>query len=359
MSLHNLIEWPDLKLDFSLSPKTEAKVELAPGVLPLDVPHVGPFVRTSEGHLLCVSNQTAYLSTSPGHWQPFVLFNDSQFSVNNSHSLLCTAQGVLILSFINTAQRHFNWRKRTNLPTKNCFAHHYMVRSEDGGRTWQAPTLLQKGYAAVTSSIIQLKSGQIVVAAQNLDYQAGRHYSLSFQSDDEGLTWQASNKLDIGGQGHHAGCYEGTLVELKDGRVWFCLRTNRDYFWHAYSDNQGLNWTQIQPGLVASSSPAMLKRTASGRLMMVYNPLTPIDETKLVRRGGQFSEVAASWYRAALVVIFSDDDGATWTAPFVLAHCAKSWLAYPHIFEVSDGVFWVTTMQSQLKIQFNEADCPN
>jgi len=251
---------------------------------------------------------------------------------------------------------HFNWRRKTNAPTKNCSLSQYIVRSLDGGQTWQTPQKIQSGYAAATSSLIQLKTGEVVVSAQNLDYENARHYALSLVSKDEGQTWQASNRLDIGGRGHHGGCYEGTLIELKHGRIWYCIRTNKDWFWDAYSDNNGQTWLTTKPGLPASSSPAMLTRLQSGRIALVYNPLYPQGETTFARRAGQFSEVAASWMREELAIRFSENEGETWTKPMIIAACQGAWLAYPMVFEVEPGKLWVTTLQSELKLVLLEQD---
>lgn len=213
--------------------------------------------------------------------------------------------------------------------------------------------MIQTGYAAAATTIIQLSSGEIILSAQNLDYQEARHYSLTARSLDDGLSWQLSNKLDVGGRGHHGGCFEGTLVELKD-RVWLCIRTNLDYFWNAYSYDQGKTWTHLEPGMEASTSPSMLKRLQSGRILMVYNTLYPNGMFEYPRRSGLFSEVPASWHREELAIIFSEDEGLTWTQPYVIAKCSGAWLSYPYVFEVTAGRIWVTTMQSELRVDVDE-----
>ncbi|WP_319557365.1 sialidase family protein [Thiomicrorhabdus sp.] len=350
-----MIESPEIKLNFRLAPITDAPVYLNHRVQPLKIEHNGPFIRNRDGQLVCVQDKEAYLSDDEGKsWQSYTLFSTEQeFSASNSRSLLCTSQGTIILSFVNTANRHFKWRKSANAPTRNSYLYHYIVRSEDGGKSWQEPILLQKGYAAAATTLIELTSGSLIASAQNLDYEQARHYSLSFRSQDDGKSWQASNKLDIGGRGHHAGCYEGTLVELED-RVWFCTRTNRDYFWDAYSYDDGKTWTHTQPGFQASSSPSMLKRLASGRLVMVYNPLYPQGSDHFKRVSGQFSEVEASWHREELSIIHSDDNGKNWSNPVTLARCKDAWLSYPYVFEAQPGVLWITTMQSELRIKQEE-----
>lgn len=120
--------YSDITLNFDQSPKTEATIFLADGVKPLKIDFNGPFVRNSNGQIVCIDDQNAYLSSDQGEsWQAFPVFPNEVFPnekycIANSHSLLCTKKGTLILSFIDMGQFHFNWRKKTNKPTKNCCA---------------------------------------------------------------------------------------------------------------------------------------------------------------------------------------------------------------------------------------------
>jgi len=352
-----MFEYPDIQLDFKLAPKTDASVFLHESVTPLNLDVTGPFVRNIQGDIISIGDRKSFLSENEGRtWQVNDLFLNENWLVQDTHSLCCTKDGVLVLCFLNMANAHFNWVNKTNLPTKNTRLDLCVVRSLDGGKTWLKPTVIQQGYCGATTSMIELSDGRILVSAQNLNYLEGRHFSLTYCSDDQGKTWQASNFLDIGGRGHHGGCYEGTLVELNDGKIWYCIRTNQDYFWDAYSNDNGNSWTSVSPGRRASSSPAMLTRLYSGRIMMVFNQLHLADEQTVERVSGQYSEVKASWQREELSVCFSEDDAVTWTKPMVIASCKGAWLSYPYVFEKAPGIIWLTTMQSQLKMQFNEKD---
>ena len=355
--MQDLIEYQEIELDFKLAPKTEYAVYLHRQVKPLKIDITGPYVRNAAGEIVAVDEQNAWISKDEGKtWKQTPLFAEDKWSVQDTHALCMTKEGVLVLSFLNMADVHFNWIAKTNKPTKNSRLHLWTVRSLDGGHTWEPPVLVQTGYCGATTTMIQLSSGELLMSAQNLDYDNGRHYSLTYRSKDQGQSWQASNYLDIGGQGHHGGCYEGTLVELTDGRVWYCIRTNLDFFWNAYSDDQGLTWLTVAPGMEASSSPAMLKRLQSGRILMVYNQLYAEGETSARRVAGQFSEVAASWHREELSIRFSEDDGRSWSDPVVIARCKDAWLSYPYVFEQAPGKIWLTTMQSHLKVHFDEKD---
>jgi len=350
-------ESPDIQLDFKMAPKTDAPVYLHDKVAVLDIDPIGPYVRNKQNKLVCIDAHQALLSNDEGQsWQVYDLFSSNEFQIHDTRSLCISDSGVIVVGFLNMAQAHFKWHKKANKPTQKTRLDLWSVRSLDGGKTWETPVCVQKGYCGATTTMIQLSSGALLMAAQNLDYEAGRHYSLTYLSEDDGQTWRASNKIDIGGQGHHGGCYEGTLLELNDGRVWYLIRTNLDWFWNGYSDNQGLSWTHLEPGMSASSSPGMLSRLQSGRLVLAYNQLTKEGETTAPRISGLFSDIPASWQREELSIRFSEDDGQTWTDPVVIASCKGAWLSYCSLFEVKPGEIWLTTMQSQLKLRLKEKD---
>ncbi|KUJ72130.1 sialidase family protein [Thiomicrospira sp. WB1] len=356
-AMPHLIKDDSITLEFALAPKTDAPVYRHPETSPLSVEGSGHFVRTQDGALLRVSEWSAHRSSDEGRtWQRVSLFSEQgAFKVQPTHSLAVTRSGTVVLAFLNTAQAHFRWLKSKNRPTRNTRLPLCVMRSEDHGRTWSEPQTIQTGYCGASFSLVQTASGRLVLSAQNLDYTAGRHYSLSYVSDDDGHSWQASNWIDLGGQGHHDGVYEGCLLPLKDGRLWYCLRTNHDWFYNAYSEDEGLTWTHMEPGMTASSSPAYLLRLQSGRILMLYNPLRPSSGESAARISGQFSQRTASWYRAELVARLSDDDAQSWTDPVTLAYCQGAWLAYPRAFEQRPGHIWIDTMQSGLKLTMDEA----
>ena len=76
------------------------------------------------------------------------------------------------------------------------------------------------------------------------------------------------------------------------------------------------------------------------------------------------SEVPVSWQRNELSMMFSNDEGKSWTKPIVIAKNypqagawdMKKWLSYPMVFEVKPGVLWITSGFGALKIKMNERD---
>src|SRR5690606_33936397 len=116
---------------------------------------------------------------------------------------------------------------------------------------------------------------------------------------------------------------EPTLTELGDGRIWMLIRTNWGEFWSAYSFDGGKYWRILQPsGLPASSSPGLIQRLQSGRLILIWNRPYPDGKSEWPLTGGDglWSETPVSNHREELSISFSNDDGQTWTKPLVIAH---------------------------------------
>jgi hypothetical protein len=123
-----------------------------------------------------------------------------------------------------------------------------------------------------------------------------------------------------------------------------------------FSSDDGISWSALSPTTIdASSSPAIVKRLKSGRLVLLWNRLWLEGHTEGVRRNTiDAAERQASWQREELAIAFSGDDGKTWTKPQIVARGKR--IAYPYVFERSPGLLWVTSMQGDLRATLNEAN---
>jgi hypothetical protein len=235
----------------------------------------------------------------------------------------------------------------------------YAVRSPDDGKTWETPQKLHDAWTGAIRDMIQTNDGTVVFTSMMMQHNPGRHAVVTYRSVDEGKSWQRSNVIDRGGIGHHAGITEATVEQLRDGQIWMLMRTNWKTFWEAYSSDRGVSWSSIGPTKIdASSAPGLLKRLKSGRLILVWNRYYPEGKTSFPLSGGdnQWSEVPVSNHRLEMSIMFSDDDGKTWTNPVVIARNKKGWIAYPYLFEIRPGELWITTMQGGLRAWFREKD---
>ncbi len=341
-------------------------VELPDGVewkksLPL-----GPFVRLGDGRILGVSESEALVSGDDGGtWAASPLFSSGQrMKVRGERALARTAGGTVVLVFLNEAKRVWRWDPAKRLPNPGARLPVWSIRSLDNGRTWVDAQEIYDGYCGDIHHMLVTREGRIVVPVQELLPEDGRHALRPRWSADEGRTWCRSNLLDIGGRGHHDGLMEATLAERRDGRLWMLCRTNLGRFWSAYSDDGGRWWRTLEPSdIAASSAPGTFHRLAGGRLMLVWNRLTPEGTTEVPpeawKDDGRWSEARAANYRAELSIAFSSDDGRTWSRPSVIARrrdAPGASLAYAYVFEPRPGEIWITTMQGDLRLSLREAD---
>jgi len=321
---------------------------------------MGPFVRLKDGKILTVDGVSSYVSADEGqNWEEYAIFDAAdRYEIRPERALVCTRRGTVVLAFTNNKEKaNWNWRKDISdspgavLPT-------YAVRSIDGGKSWRDLQKLHDDWTGAIRDMIETRDGNIVFTSMMMRHNPGRHTVLTYCSKDEGKSWIRSNVIDLGGVGHHGGVTEGTVEQLKDGRLWMLARTNWSKFWEAFSEDDGISWRTIKPSdIEASSAPGLVKRLGSGRLVLVWNRLYPEGKDEFALRGGdnQWSEVAVSNHRLELSIMFSNDDGKSWSRPVVIAR-DEEWLAYPYIFEAEPGVLWITTMQGGLRIKLREKD---
>jgi sialidase-1 len=198
-----------------------------------------------------------------------------------------------------------------------------------------------------------------------------RHAVLTYTSEDQGKTWIRSNIVDLGGAGNHGGLTEATLEELTDGRLMKLIRTNWGEFWRAESKDNGRYWHPMGPsGIPASSTPGILKRLESGRLMLIWNQPKPegAESYRMVGGDNIWSSVPTSNHRSELSLAFSEDDGKTWSDPVIIArietggyrgrhrYMPNHEISYPLVFEASPGEIWVTSWRGPLRAKFHEKD---
>jgi sialidase-1 len=333
--------------------------------LPTD--KLGPFVHTADGKVLAIDSDGTFISNDDGKtWsppRPLTGATERNIKVSNERAMMRTKDGTIIAAFMNLNQRKWTWSNElfdapgAELPT-------WVMRSEDDGETWTHVQKMHDDWSGAVRDMIQTKDGRVIFTAMKMRHDPGRHSVLTYSSTDDGKTWKPSNLIDLGGKGHHGGVTEPTLTELPDGRLWMLIRTNWGEFWSAYSHDGGKFWRTIQPsGIAASSAPGLLKRLDSGRLLLIWNRPFPEGKTEWKLSGGDglWSETPVSNHRQELSLALSEDDGKSWSAPVVIARSqlpAESkksrWIAYPYLFENKPGELWLTTMQGNARIRFQE-----
>ncbi|OPZ86632.1 MAG: hypothetical protein BWY76_00855 [bacterium ADurb.Bin429] len=119
---------------------------------------------------------------------------------------------------------------------------------------------------------------------------------------------------------------EPTVIERADGSLLILCRSTMGRLFTAASTDGGAHWTTLAPSTIASkTAPPYMKRISDGRLILLLNPPTP-------------EEIAKNRYvpdvRTTLQLLISRDDGATWSAPFMLAHDGVNGYCYPAVLEL-------------------------
>ncbi len=235
------------------------------------------------------------------------------------------------------------------------------ARSTDSGKTWSAPLRISdprftNGHPP--RKILQTQSGVFLLPAQYRTPNPGRHTVSILRSADDGLTWSApAPAFDLpNSNGNHDGVVEPTLIQLKDGTVWFLTRTNLGALWESRSHDDGLTWSPLRPTRIyASASPATLERLSDGRLVLAWSPWKDTEGNPPLLRGGadttDYSLAVASWHRRELHLATSDDAGKTWSKPLVVArHPRKSgvfkggWISYVTLFEHGEHLYLFASM---------------
>jgi len=322
----------------------------------------GCFTRLPDGRIAAAGGKPARLHITEDEGKTWterpVVSPDADLEPAPSGAFMITSAGTLIWAFANIAERHWTWDDElrdapgARLPT-------WVIRSLDGGETWQDAQKLHEDWTGANRDIIETRDGRIVFTSMKMLHHPGRHSVLTYSSTDDGETWRPSNLIDLGGCGHHGGMTEATLVELKDGRLLKYIRTNWEQFWLAWSRDGGRSWHPWGPsGVDASSAPGMLKRLASGRIALAWNRAFPEGENSHPPTGGNgiSSAAARSNFRKELSLSFSEDECESWSPPVVVARREEREISYPYIFEASPGELWISAHRWDFHVKLREED---
>ena len=323
---------------------------LHPKASALPFTHQGPFVNTADGGVLCVDAKNALLSMDEGRtWDTTPLFAEpAKFTVSSERALLRTREGVIISAWMNLGERSqpkgWRWGEK-DVSWKDFLLPTYTCRSTDDGKTWEAPVKLSDPWCGCIHSLIQMKSGRLVLVGQEIIPQ-WRHATVMWASDDLGKTWQRGDMLDYGvGTHDHAGSLEGSVIERKDGSLYLLLRTESGYLWEAIS-RDGLKWEGLKQTTIQSVTCCpQMARLAEGRIALLWNA-PPRHDPK------------SGSSRVELSLAFSDYETATWSKPVIVAanYVPGGRVSYPYLYERKPGELWITTMQGGLRMKINVAD---
>lgn len=300
------------------------------------------YVRLADGGILGMYDNRANVSYNEGKtWESYPVFEPLANMRFRKGVLVSTRDGAAIFTFVNEAESKYSWDDKANRPNPDCRRPTYAIRSLDNGRTWVDLQQIDDTYCGCLNDAIQTVGGNVVVTGQELLYKEARHTTRPYVSGDDGKSWVKADKLDMEMKpGNHQGLIEATLTQLKDGRLWILLRSYHGHFYESFSEDGGLTWSKPKPSIKSTGSPGIIKRLASGRLMLMWNAIP----NKGYKR------------REELSIAFSEDDGKTWTDPLVILRNPGSRVAYPRVFERALGEIWFSVGQGNFRGSLEEAD---
>ncbi len=190
------------------------------------------------------------------------------------------------------------------------------TRSTHGRTRWPQPRRLWTGYSGAINSVLQLRSGRIVLPFSFLTSRKwrdnrgpgpdqftfkGQYDCTVLYSDDRGATWKESPtpvNVPVPDIVSAYGAVEPVVSQLKDGRAWMMIRTQMGRFYESFSED-GATWTPPTPThLLSSDSPPAIVSLDDGRLVIFWNNCLRFPYAF----GGRHIMHAA----------ISDDDGRTW-----------------------------------------------
>ncbi len=191
------------------------------------------------------------------------------------------------------------------------------IHSDDGGRTWKAPVLLEPelGFMLRNKPIV-LMNGDIILPI----YDERIWASLFWISSDKGQTWQKTENLLS-----EPGNIQPTVIQRADGSLFSLMRTGRrgGRLWQATSGDNGQTWTTpVQSQLRNPNAACDMVKLTNGLVVLVFN------DTK---QG-----------RANLNVAISKDEGKTWQANYFLENESQKEFSYPAIIQTRDGKIHIT-----------------
>jgi Neuraminidase (sialidase) len=150
----------------------------------------------------------------------------------------------------------------------------YLRVSDDSGRTWSAPHIAAE-QVFCRSNGIRLSTGELLLPVYNLPETAG-----VLKSTDHGNTWKHYGSITS-----PAGADEPSLIELKSGEILMILRTHDGFLWKTTSSDKGETWSAPEKTPIrAASTSSNLFRLADGRLLLTLDENEPTVRTPLVMR---------------------------------------------------------------------------
>ncbi len=211
-----------------------------------------------------------------------------------------------------------------------------MMRSSDGGKTWQTPERLPDGILGpIKNKAIVTSMGTWLAPSSTEDNDEWRlHFEMS---KDKGRTWSKTEAIDPG-PGLNA--IQPSAITHADGRLQTLARTKQGVIASSWSSDRGQTWSPLYAlALPNPNSGTDAVTLQDGRQLLVYNPSAhqPNTPGKGVR------------YPLALAI---SNDGLSWRDVLTLEDKPiVEGYAYPAVIQSADGLVHITYTVGRVHIK--------
>ena len=209
-------------------------------------------------------------------------------------------------------------------------------RSQDEGKSWGEPTVCipPTGYVVVNNDrVVRRADGRILIPFAHHGMGGSPGEVAVLFSDDDGVTWQESNRLCPPYSHDKAGLQEPGILELPDGRLWLWMRTELGFQFEAFSEDGGRTFSGLRPNLFFTSPCAPMQVKSVGKYTVaIFNPVA--FSRPLANEGVYWH---SWWGRTPFVCAVSDDGGESFARCYYIEDDPRENYCYPAILPREDG----------------------
>lgn len=252
--------------------------------------------------------------------------------------LIQTKAGTLLVSWFTSlafegpnfdaaSQRYARHAEKIPPETREKWLGNWVRRSEDRGKTWQAPI---RTVSTAPHGPIQLRDGRLLYIG-NGRWQGQPAVTVE-QSGDDGRTWSVIATIAAGPQDSVGGLSEPHLVELSSGKLLAMFRhepkdRSQCFLMQSESNDGGKTWTAAQRTGIWGYPPHLIQ-LRNGWILLSYG-----------YRREPFGERAC----------ISRDEGKTWDLEnqITLAGAPGADLGYPSSLQLADDSILTVYYQAE------------
>ena len=266
-----------------------------------------------------------------------------------------------------------------------------LLRSEDGGRSWSSPQLLEGDWGSIMpdAKIIRLRdSGRLMLSAWGfkgwLDRAGFETYVQVLVSDDDGQSFSLRSTIRKDPAVKSLAICNTSVIQMADGRLLAIMRGDAHksgafpYGLRSISADEGRTWTPASPININICEPRLLlddgqvlllARSWPGNVNLWYRPLREQERepgsSQIETLDAELRDDYQSPVREFGVMVFTtEDDGQTWRPVVTMENPRQPDLthdmdildrhryqaAYPDMVMLDDGGYLVAFRQPDPKI---------